>query len=432
MDSVQLITDIVLLSYLFITNSSLILSYCYYMISPAPPYSMNSMIAENPLRIIFNQINLILFMISTFVSYSLLFVVNNRGFSFPSSSIIITKIIVILHTVPVLFQGIILLCMTYIQSILARRGSVFSSQERGNSLYKVVRKSIIRYQTIIGILLSILFCATIIIPEYLSSWNDYNDQIFNITYYVLIISLFFCLNLGVSVQVWSRNLLLTIYLLQGICYSLYEYMHLSYMLNTSIILTNVLLLLYIVHYMYFHKEATHPTEVTILSGRRTTRHGGGGGDSATNLTRLSMSSATSTTTTLHEDIVVLEGIIIEGGEDLAAFRKFLESEFSSENLDFYLEVVEYIKTWKNSDISDVELRNRAITIYNEYINLGSNRQVNLPSNIKYDIDSTLLNTNLIMSPTYENKLHTVFDLAHEEIKLLMTRDSYQRFKKTAR
>uniref|UniRef100_UPI003AACF1EE regulator of G-protein signaling 2-like n=1 Tax=Centroberyx gerrardi TaxID=166262 RepID=UPI003AACF1EE len=62
---------------------------------------------------------------------------------------------------------------------------------------------------------------------------------------------------------------------------------------------------------------------------------------------------------------------------LAVFRHFLRSEFSEENLDFWLAVEKYKKTRPLSKMAA-----RADKIYNEFISTSAARQVNVDSSVR--------------------------------------------------
>ncbi|XP_041431189.1 regulator of G-protein signaling 8 isoform X2 [Xenopus laevis] len=95
----------------------------------------------------------------------------------------------------------------------------------------------------------------------------------------------------------------------------------------------------------------------------------------------------------------------------ALFRVFLQSEFSEENLDFWLACEEYKDTHPN-----FILHSRARKIYQLYIALQSPKEVNL------DASTRELTEHNILLPT-----RTTFNEAQRRIYGLMERDSYPRF-----
>ncbi|MEE6521525.1 hypothetical protein FKM82_019760, partial [Ascaphus truei] len=95
----------------------------------------------------------------------------------------------------------------------------------------------------------------------------------------------------------------------------------------------------------------------------------------------------------------------------ALFRVFLRSEYSEENLDFWLACEEYRDTHPH-----FLLPSRARKIYQHYITLQSPKEVNL------DAGTRELTEQNLVSPT-----RSTFDVAQRRIYGLMERDSYPRF-----
>ncbi|XP_037950338.1 regulator of G-protein signaling 17-like [Teleopsis dalmanni] len=93
------------------------------------------------------------------------------------------------------------------------------------------------------------------------------------------------------------------------------------------------------------------------------------------------------------------------------FRDFLRSEFSEENILFWL-ACEELK--KEVDVPIIEEKSR--TIYEDYVSILSPREVSLDSRVR-----DVINRNMV-DPTP----HT-FDEAQIQIYTLMHRDSYPRF-----
>ncbi|XP_069793922.1 regulator of G-protein signaling 21-like [Narcine bancroftii] len=98
----------------------------------------------------------------------------------------------------------------------------------------------------------------------------------------------------------------------------------------------------------------------------------------------------------------------------AAFRAFLKSEFSEENIDFWLVCEDYKKT-KSTD----KLGSKAQHIYREFIQSDAPKQVNIDGNTR-----DLLSRSVLL-PT-----PGCFEGAQKIIFSLMEKDSYPRFLKS--
>ncbi|NXC85270.1 RGS3 protein, partial [Cercotrichas coryphoeus] len=96
---------------------------------------------------------------------------------------------------------------------------------------------------------------------------------------------------------------------------------------------------------------------------------------------------------------------------LAAFRAFLRTEFSEENLEFWLACEEFKKIKSQS-----KMVSKAKKIFSEYIAIQSCKEVNLDS---YTREHTKENL--------QNITRSCFDLAQKRIYGLMEKDSYPRF-----
>uniref|UniRef100_UPI00398F1896 regulator of G-protein signaling 3-like isoform X1 n=2 Tax=Pristiophorus japonicus TaxID=55135 RepID=UPI00398F1896 len=96
---------------------------------------------------------------------------------------------------------------------------------------------------------------------------------------------------------------------------------------------------------------------------------------------------------------------------LIAFKGFLRTEFSNENIEFWQACEGYRRTKSNSKLSS-----KAKKIFEEFIATNALREVNLDSHTR---DVTARN---ILSPT-----RSTFDLAQKRIFGLMEKDSYPRF-----
>eukprot|EP00475_Leptophrys_vorax_P017624 TRINITY_DN24245_c0_g1_i1.p1 TRINITY_DN24245_c0_g1~~TRINITY_DN24245_c0_g1_i1.p1 ORF type:complete len:455 (-),score=85.30 TRINITY_DN24245_c0_g1_i1:95-1459(-) len=133
---------------------------------------------------------------------------------------------------------------------------------------------------------------------------------------------------------------------------------------------------------------------------------------------------------------------VEGGYNLesvladqdgrTAFLKFLEMEFSVENLLFKDQVLIYkqqASLWLDSggdEEDDLALKTMAGEICDEFIVQDSEHWVNLPYALGARVISDLLRWN---SLTKEEKIN-LFDASYDEIVKLLTRDSFSRFVKS--
>lgn len=123
-------------------------------------------------------------------------------------------------------------------------------------------------------------------------------------------------------------------------------------------------------------------------------------------------------------------------DGLAAFHHFLKSEFSEENLDFWLAVERFKKTRHISKMAA-----RAAEIYDEFISTSGGRQVHVSLSVfrwSYDgsCDTAVLclqvNVDSSVRELTKQSLHLVlnpstFQLAQDQIFCLMETDSYPRF-----
>uniref|UniRef100_A0A8C7XTY3 RGS domain-containing protein n=1 Tax=Oryzias sinensis TaxID=183150 RepID=A0A8C7XTY3_9TELE len=100
---------------------------------------------------------------------------------------------------------------------------------------------------------------------------------------------------------------------------------------------------------------------------------------------------------------------------LAVFRHFLRSEFSEENLDFWLAVERFKNTRPFSKMAA-----RAVKIQEEFISANAARQVNVDASVREMTNQSL---RLGVTPTS-------FQLAQDQIFSLMETDSYPRFLKS--
>ncbi|KAL4635037.1 regulator of G-protein signaling 4-like [Arapaima gigas] len=96
---------------------------------------------------------------------------------------------------------------------------------------------------------------------------------------------------------------------------------------------------------------------------------------------------------------------------LIAFSTFLKSEFSEENIEFWIACEEYKKITCKEDLST-----KAKMIYDQYVDVDSPREVNLDSATREETRRNLKEPNLCS-----------FDEAQKKIFTLMEKDSYRRF-----
>ncbi|XP_054622542.1 regulator of G-protein signaling 20 isoform X2 [Dunckerocampus dactyliophorus] len=94
-----------------------------------------------------------------------------------------------------------------------------------------------------------------------------------------------------------------------------------------------------------------------------------------------------------------------------SFRQFLRTEFSEENMLFWLACEEFSKESNKSTIEE-----KARVIYEDYISILSPKEVSLDSRVRESINRNM----------QEPNLHT-FDDAQLQIYTLMQRDSYPRY-----
>ncbi|CDR18369.1 unnamed protein product [Oncorhynchus mykiss] len=96
---------------------------------------------------------------------------------------------------------------------------------------------------------------------------------------------------------------------------------------------------------------------------------------------------------------------------LAAFRAFLRSEFSEENIEFWLACRDYRKT-----ISPADLFWKATEIYQEFLHPQAQREINVDHHIHEKIKRSMKAPALCC-----------FDEAVRHVYKLMESDSYSRF-----
>ncbi|KAK2835140.1 hypothetical protein Q5P01_015624 [Channa striata] len=96
---------------------------------------------------------------------------------------------------------------------------------------------------------------------------------------------------------------------------------------------------------------------------------------------------------------------------LVAFRTFLQSEYSEENIDFWLACEDFRSTTVPAD-----LRRKAEAIYQEFIQPTACREINVDHHIREKIKKSL-----------EKPSRSCFDEAQKHVYLLMESDSCPRF-----
>ncbi|KAM8819509.1 regulator of G-protein signaling 8 isoform 3-T4 [Rhynchonycteris naso] len=96
---------------------------------------------------------------------------------------------------------------------------------------------------------------------------------------------------------------------------------------------------------------------------------------------------------------------------VAAFRAFLKTEFSEENLEFWLACEEFKKTR-----STAKLVSKAHRIFEEFVDVQAPREVNI------DFQTREATRKNIQEPSL-----TCFDQAQGKVHSLMEKDSYPRF-----
>lgn len=103
--------------------------------------------------------------------------------------------------------------------------------------------------------------------------------------------------------------------------------------------------------------------------------------------------------------------VLNNSYGLATFQGFLRSEFSEENIEFWVACEDYKKTK-----SPLKMATKAKKIYEDFIQTGGPKEVNIDHFTK---DVTLRNL-VDLSPA-------TFDLAQSRIFTLMEKDSFGRF-----
>ncbi|XP_066227465.1 regulator of G-protein signaling 5 [Saccopteryx leptura] len=103
--------------------------------------------------------------------------------------------------------------------------------------------------------------------------------------------------------------------------------------------------------------------------------------------------------------------LLQNNYGLASFKSFLKSEFSEENLEFWMACENFKKTK-----SSIEMAEKAKRIYEEFIKTEAPKEVNIDHFTK---DVTLKN---LVEPSLSS-----FDVAQKRVYALMEKDSLPRF-----
>nr|XP_014343142.1 PREDICTED: regulator of G-protein signaling 4-like [Latimeria chalumnae] len=99
---------------------------------------------------------------------------------------------------------------------------------------------------------------------------------------------------------------------------------------------------------------------------------------------------------------------------LTFFTDFLRSEFSQENIEFWMACEDYKKTKSPAKLGD-----KAKKIYEEFISVQAEKEVNLDSSTREETSKNM------QDPTL-----SCFDNAQKKIFTLLEKDSYHRFLKS--
>ncbi|NXI49288.1 RGS21 protein, partial [Chloroceryle aenea] len=103
--------------------------------------------------------------------------------------------------------------------------------------------------------------------------------------------------------------------------------------------------------------------------------------------------------------------LLANKDGLAAFRIFLKSEFSEENVDFWLACEDFKRTK-----SPTKIASKAQKIYSDFIQVDAPKEINIDFHTKTDISQNILEPTL-----------SCFDDAQRLIYSLMAKDSFPRF-----
>ena len=117
---------------------------------------------------------------------------------------------------------------------------------------------------------------------------------------------------------------------------------------------------------------------------------------------------------------------LQNPEIAEAFKKFLKSEFSDENFEFHEKMTQFAKDVQNPAITDQQLRDKAVQIYQEHVSTDADRQVNVSSDQVGKIRDAMVG----IDTASRQEVADLLDESHKEIVNLMGRDSLRRFHAT--
>ncbi|KAM4642782.1 regulator of G-protein signaling 16-like [Discoglossus pictus] len=106
--------------------------------------------------------------------------------------------------------------------------------------------------------------------------------------------------------------------------------------------------------------------------------------------------------------------LLNSKDGITVFRTFLQTEFSEENLEFWVACEEYRKTRSSS-----KLPAKAQAIFEKFLHSGATKEVNI------DHQTRELTRQQILVAS-----RSCFDEAQEQARILMEKDSYPRFLKS--
>ncbi|KAJ3600055.1 hypothetical protein NHX12_034007 [Muraenolepis orangiensis] len=104
-------------------------------------------------------------------------------------------------------------------------------------------------------------------------------------------------------------------------------------------------------------------------------------------------------------------LILSAADGLSAFRSFLKTEFSDENIEFWMACEDYKKTK-----SSTKMASKANKIYHEFIDVQAPREVNIDYGTRERIKKSL-----------EAPSPSSLDEVQAKVYSLMEKDSYPRF-----
>jgi len=108
-------------------------------------------------------------------------------------------------------------------------------------------------------------------------------------------------------------------------------------------------------------------------------------------------------------------------QGVSLFAKFLESEFSVENLAFWIAINEFKISFHQNDGRDPTIVGREI--FNYYVGDSATQLVNISGKSRQSLKNIFENNEAEI-------VSTIFDEAQNEVFLVLQRDSYHRFKQT--